>query len=113
LETEIDPRCVSVTAYPSAVTIVSDFPDEGSVPAYVTVPDAGARTVSPAEPPTSMPRCWPPSYGWSGSNEKPWSTSPSVGQVQAPATGTSTRAARSAASRRRRTSKHHLCCLSG
>jgi hypothetical protein len=30
--TDVEPRCVSVTAYPSAVVIVSDRPELGTVP---------------------------------------------------------------------------------
>ena len=56
-ETAIEPRCVSVTEYPSGVAIVTDFPLVGTVPAKLTVPDAGAPTEVPAAAPTSMPRC--------------------------------------------------------
>ena len=41
-----EPRCVSVTARPSAVAIVTTEPEPGTLPAKVTVPAAGARTVS-------------------------------------------------------------------
>jgi hypothetical protein len=36
------------------------FPPVGTVPAKLTVPEAGARTVVPPGAPMSMPRCWPP-----------------------------------------------------
>jgi hypothetical protein len=55
----IEPRCVRVTEYPSSVSIVTLFPEEGTEPAKVTVPEAGATTGEPASPATSMPRCWP------------------------------------------------------
>jgi len=59
-----DPRCVSVTEYPSGVSIVTDLPLVGTVPAKLTLPAAGALTVSPtASAPMSMPRCWPDAYG--------------------------------------------------
>ncbi|MBX5474204.1 MAG: hypothetical protein IRZ20_04245 [Thermoleophilia bacterium] len=51
---------MSVTASPSAVSIVTVRPLEGTEPAKVTVPDAGARTGAPAAAPTSIPRCSPP-----------------------------------------------------
>jgi hypothetical protein len=54
-----EPRCVSVTAKPSGVSMVRLSPDEGTAPAKPTVPDAGARTSAPASPPMSMPRCSP------------------------------------------------------
>jgi hypothetical protein len=60
LATPIEPRCVNVTEYPSAVAIVTDFPLVGTVPANVTAPDAGAATGVPAAAPMSMPRCCPP-----------------------------------------------------
>lgn len=59
-ETASAPRWVSVTASPSAVSIVTVRPLEGTEPAKVTVPDAGARTGAPAAAPTSIPRCSPP-----------------------------------------------------
>src|SRR5581483_1197533 len=75
-ETSIDPRWVSVTEYPSAVAIVTDFPLEGTVPAKVTVPADGARTAVPGDAPMSMPRCWPPAYGWLESKTNPSRTGP-------------------------------------
>jgi hypothetical protein len=57
--TPIEPSWVRVTDQPSAVSIVTDLPLPGTVPANDTTPDAGARTGSPIEPATSMPRCWP------------------------------------------------------
>jgi hypothetical protein len=57
--TAIDPSCVIVTDQPSDVRIETDLSLPGTVPAKVTTPPAGAWTVSPATPPTSMPRCWP------------------------------------------------------
>src|SRR5581483_11853047 len=74
--TEIDPRCVSVTAKPSAVVIVTVSPDPGTNPANVTTPAAGARTVSPGSAATSIPRCCPPAYGFAGSNENGCTTAP-------------------------------------
>jgi hypothetical protein len=50
---------VSVTDQPSGVSIVTDLPLPGTVPAKEIVPAAGARTLAPASPPTSRPRCWP------------------------------------------------------
>jgi hypothetical protein len=74
---------------PSAVSIVTDFPLVGTEPAYVTTPAAGASTAIPvADAPMSIPRCCPPAYGCAGSNEKPCSTGPLTGQVQAYAPGT-------------------------
>jgi len=54
-----EPRCVSVTDQPSGVSIVTDLPLVGTVPANVTMPPAGARTVDPTSPATSIPRCCP------------------------------------------------------
>jgi hypothetical protein len=85
--TAIEPRCVSVTEYPSAVWIVSDAPFVGTVPAKLTVPPAGATTGAPAAAPMSMPRCSPAAYGCAGSKEKRWSTGPCAGQLHAPAVG--------------------------
>jgi len=49
---------VSVTEYPSGVSIVTDLPLVGTVPANSTVPAAGATTLSPVvSAPMSMPRC--------------------------------------------------------
>jgi hypothetical protein len=50
---------VSVTEYPSVVSIVSERPLVGTSPANATVPPTGAATVVPAAAPTSMPRCCP------------------------------------------------------
>src|SRR5579859_1028403 len=102
--TEYEPRWVSVTARPSAVSIVTDLPLVGTVPAYVTTPAAGATTGMPvAEAPMSTPRCWPPAYGCAGSNEKPCSTGPVTGHVQAYAPGTQrTKKSRSGTIRRMR-----------
>jgi hypothetical protein len=58
--TAVEPRCVSVTEYPSPVSMVTLRPLVGTLPANVTVPDAGATTVVPASEPMSMPRCCPP-----------------------------------------------------
>ena len=56
--TAIEPRWVSVTASPSGVSIVTDLPLDGTVPAKLTTPEAGASTGSPvATAPTSTPRC--------------------------------------------------------
>src|SRR5215211_1888017 len=57
--TAIEPRCTSVTDQPSGVSIVTVLPADGTVPAKVTTPDAGACTVAPASPATSIPRCCP------------------------------------------------------
>ena len=57
--TPIEASCVSVTDQPSAVSIVTDLPFDGTVPAKETTPAAGARTTAPAPAPTSMSRCWP------------------------------------------------------
>lgn len=54
--TEISPRWVKETAYPSS-WIVTVRPEVGTTPANDTVPDAGARTGSPPDPATSRPRC--------------------------------------------------------
>ena len=83
LATAIEPRCVSVTEYPSAVSIVTLLPEAGTVPAKVTVPETGASTADPSLPPTSMPRCCPAAYGCAGSKTNGWSTGPSAGHVQA------------------------------
>ena len=39
--TAIEPRCVSVTERPSAVSIVTDLPLVGTVPAKLTTPGGG------------------------------------------------------------------------
>jgi hypothetical protein len=67
--TAAEPRCVSVTECPSPLATVTLRPLVGTLPAKVTVPDTGATTVVPALEPMSMPRCCPPAYGWSRSNE--------------------------------------------
>src|SRR5580765_445902 len=85
--TAMEPRCVSVTDHPPAVSIVTDLPLPGTDPAKLTVPEAGARTVTPASAPTSTPRCCPAAYGWARSNANGWSTGPSAGHVHAPAVG--------------------------
>src|SRR5579871_996944 len=90
--TAIEPRCVRVTARPSAVVIVTTEPEPGTVPANVTVPAAGARTVSPAPAPTSMPRCSPAAYGCAGSKTNGCRTAPPTGHVHACATGAATSA---------------------
>jgi hypothetical protein len=54
--TEISPRWVKDTAYPSS-WIVTVRPEDGTTPANDTVPDAGASTGSPFDPATSTPRC--------------------------------------------------------
>jgi hypothetical protein len=100
--TAVEPRCVSVTARPPAVVIVSDRPDDGTLPANVTLPEAGASTALPVAAATSMPRCCPGPYGCAGSKTKCWSTGPLAGHVQAPATGTQTSAATIAPRRTRR-----------
>jgi hypothetical protein len=89
--TAAEPRCVSVTECPSPVATVTLKPLVGTLPANVTVPDTGATTVVPAPAPMSMPRCCPPAYGWSGSNEKPVRTGPRTGHVHAYAAGADTR----------------------
>ena len=106
--TENEPRCVSVTAYPSAVVIVRLLPEAGTVPAKVTVPAAGATTAAPASAPRSTPRCWPAAYGCAGSKTNGCRTGPSAGQLHAPAAGARTSAATTAASRTRRTD---VCCM--
>jgi hypothetical protein len=57
--TAIEPRCVNVTDSPSAVSMVTDLPLDGTVPAKLTTPDAGATTGVPVAAPTSTPRCCP------------------------------------------------------
>src|SRR5215472_4054561 len=42
-EERIVPRCVSVTAYPSAVSIVTLRPEDGTDPAKETTPAGGVR----------------------------------------------------------------------
>jgi hypothetical protein len=83
--TPIEPRCVSVIERPSPVSIVTDLPLDGTVPAKLTTPDAGARTGEPADAAMSTPRCCSPAYGCAGSNAKDWTTVPPTGHVHAPA----------------------------
>ncbi|HEY7707223.1 MAG TPA: hypothetical protein VH968_08660 [Gaiellaceae bacterium] len=52
----IEPRCVSVTAQPSAVRIEIVRPFDGSDPANQTRPAAGAFTAQPDGPAMSIPR---------------------------------------------------------
>src|SRR4051794_26943953 len=81
--------------------MVTVRPPEGTLPANETTPAAGARTVSPAAPPTSIPRCWPPAYG-SSPKTNGRSTGPPTGQDQARAAGAPQRAAtRQTTSKRR------------
>jgi hypothetical protein len=100
--TLIEPRCVSVTEYPSGVSMVTLFPEDGTVPAKLTVPAAGASTGEPSEPPRSIPRCCPAAYGCEGSNRNGWSTGPPAGHVQALAAGASKSAAKTTGRRARR-----------
>lgn len=87
--TATEPRCVSVNEYPSDVSIVTDLPFVGTLPAKLIVPLAGATTGSPvADAPMSMPRCCPDAYGCDSSKLKACSTGPLTGHVQACATGT-------------------------
>jgi hypothetical protein len=66
--TAIEPRCVSVIEYPSAVSIVTHSSLVGTEPAKLTEPLSGAATGSPvAAAPMSMPRCWPAAYGCASS----------------------------------------------
>ena len=77
-----------MTESPSAVSIVTDLPLVGTVPAKLTMPAAGASTGVPGSPPMSIPRCAPPAYGCAGSNANPCSTGPLTGHVHAAAEGT-------------------------
>src|SRR5579862_6962635 len=86
--TVIEPRCVRLTARPAGVTIVTDLPFVGTVPANVTDPTAGATTGAPEAAPIAMPRCSPAAYGCAGSNEKVCRTGPCTGQVHAATQGT-------------------------
>jgi hypothetical protein len=74
-----------VTVYPSTVAIETTSPLLGTLPTNVTLPPAAAWTVAPRSPPMSIPRCWPPAYGFEPML-KARSTAPSVGQVHASAT---------------------------
>src|SRR5215471_18437018 len=85
LATAMEPRWVSVTDQPSAVSIVTHLPLPGTTPVNDTRPAAGAWTTAPTGPATSSPRWKPGALGWSGSNEYGWITGPSAGQVHAPA----------------------------
>jgi hypothetical protein len=107
--TAIDPNWVSVTDQPSEVRIVTDFPLPGTVPANVTIPPAGAGIVSPAEPATSMPRCWPSAYGCVGSKANASRTGPLAGHVHAEAGAANASAARSTSGNRRM--EITSCCL--
>jgi hypothetical protein len=99
--TATEPRCVSVTDHPSEVSIVTDLPLPGTVPAKLTSPAAGAWTADPGSPPRSTPRCCPASYGCSGSNENGRRTGPSAGHVHAQAAGAAASATASTSSSRR------------
>ena len=66
--------------------IVGPLP--GTVAAKETLPAAGASTGSPGAAAMSIPRCWPPAYGWAESNTNGRSTSPPEGHVHARAPGT-------------------------
>jgi hypothetical protein len=55
--TAIEPRCVSVTESPPGVSMVNDFPLDGTFPAKLTTPAAGATTDAPDAAPMSTPRC--------------------------------------------------------
>jgi hypothetical protein len=90
LATASEPRCVSVTESPSAVRIETLCPLDGTEPANVTSPPAGARTTVPDGEPMSIPRCSPAAYGCAGSKENPDRTGPVTGHVHAPAEGTAT-----------------------
>ena len=85
-----------MTAYPSAVWIVSARPPAGTGPTKDTVPVTGARTGSLIAAPTSMPRCCPASYS-SAASENGRRTGPSTGQVQPAPAGTRIRVAAAAA----------------
>jgi hypothetical protein len=82
---------VSVTEYPSWVSIVRLLPLTGTVPAKETVPPAGAATDVPEGAPMSMPRCCPAAYGSSPRMNR-CKIGPRTGQVQASAGGTMTSA---------------------
>jgi hypothetical protein len=55
--TAIEPRCTSVTEYPSLVSTVTLRPLVGVEPANEIVPALGASTCSPSSPAMSIPRC--------------------------------------------------------
>jgi hypothetical protein len=87
--TAIEPRCTSVTEYPSFVWIATVRPFVGSEPAKEIVPSRGASTGSPASPPMSTPRCCPLAYRLSPRlNGR--STGPETGQLHARAAGATT-----------------------
>jgi hypothetical protein len=111
LLTVIEPRWVRVTEYPSGVSIVTLFPEDGTEPANVTVPEAGASTVEPAVAPTSMPRCCAAAYGCAGSKRKGCRTEPVAGQVHALAAGASKSAASTAGRSARRIDITSAVCL--
>src|SRR5689334_13972880 len=104
----IEPRWVSVTAYPSAVAIVMLRPEPGTVPAKLTDPATGAATVSPSGAARSTPRCWPAAYGCDGSNTNGSITAPSTGQLQAAAAGEKESAVRRTATSVRRIGIPHF-----
>jgi hypothetical protein len=78
------------------------LPEEGTVPAKVTAPAAGATTVAPRSSAMSMPRWNPAAYGCARSKLNGWTTSPRAGQVHAAAVGTKLSAARTAGRSKRR-----------
>jgi hypothetical protein len=89
--TAIDPSWVSVTLY-APLRIAIALPLEGTVPANVTLPPAGARTEAPGGAAMSMPRCWPAAYGCARSKLNPCTTWPVTGQLHPDADGTTTSA---------------------
>jgi hypothetical protein len=89
--TAADASWSSVTAWPSAVWIVTARPPPGTKPTKETVPPTGATTAAPTSAPMSTPRCWPPAYG-SDPSENGRSTGPATGHVQAAAAGAGTSA---------------------
>ena len=100
--TSYEPRCTSVTAYPSCVWIVTVLPPVGTTPAKETVPLAGASTGVPLGAPMSMPRCCPAAYG-SLPNANGRKTGPWTGQLHArPDAGDTTAASNAHATSRRR-----------
>jgi hypothetical protein len=72
--TPIDPRWSKVTVVANGVWIEIVLPPFGTVPANETTPSAGASTDAPIAAEMSMPRCWPPAYGWARSKLKPRTT---------------------------------------
>ena len=81
--TAIEPRCVSVTASPSAVAIVTHLPEPGTVPANVTVPAAGATHGVARAGGDVDAAMLPAAYGCAGSKTNGWSTGPPTGHVHA------------------------------